>query len=288
MTSHNCHAKINLALSVGCPRPGDGYHPLCSWMTRVSLGDDLLLERSTAESSFTIEWAPDAPSPSPIDWPLDKDLMVRAHRLLERECKRELPVRALLRKRIPVGAGMGGGSSDAATMLAALDGLFGLETGAARLARLASTLGSDIPFFFGGPSAIVSGVGELIENLAAGPTIHLALILPPLQCNTRAVYKAYDALSPEAVVDAAAVRSLAREDSLSPEGPFNDLTEAAFIVERRLRELRDLCATRLGRPVHVTGSGAAMFVVAQGAADAQAVARAIGALGTNAIAVATL
>lgn len=288
MPSYTCPAKINLALSVGCPRPGDGYHPLCSWMARVSLGDDLLLEPASGASSFTIEWAADAPSPSPIDWPIDKDLMVRAHRLLEGECKRELPVRALLRKRTPVGAGMGGGSSDAATMFVALDALFGLKTGTPTLARLASTLGSDIPFFFGAPSAIVSGVGECIEDLPAGQTIHLALILPPLQCNTRAVYKAYDALSPDAVVDGPAVRRLASEIPLPPAGPFNDLAQAAFVVEPRLRELRELCAARLGRPVHVTGSGAAMFVVAGNAADAQAVAGEVQALGTTAIAVATL
>jgi len=102
MPSYSCPARINLALSVGRPRPGDGYHPLCSWMARVSLGDDLLLERSSQGSLFTIEWAADAPSP--LDWPIDKDLMVRAHRLLEGECKRELAVRVMLRKRIPLRA----------------------------------------------------------------------------------------------------------------------------------------------------------------------------------------
>jgi len=289
MPTYSCPAKINVALSVGRPRPGDGYHPLCSWMARVSLGDDLLLERAAGgASSFTIEWAADAPSPSAIDWPLDKDLMVRAHPLLEGECKRELPVRALLRKRTPVGAGMGGGSSDAATMFLALDALFGLDVGTATLVRLASTLGSDIPFFFGAPSALVSGVGEWIEDLPDAGTIDLALILPPLQCNTRAVYKTYDAVCPDAAVDEAGVRGLTRRRPLPPDGPFNDLAQAAFVVEPRLRQLRDSCVTTLGRPVHVTGSGAAMFVVARDAADAQAVAGRVRSLGTTAIAVATL
>lgn len=288
MPTHACPAKINLALSVGRPRPGDGYHPLCSWMVRVSLGDDLLLERTTGKASFAIEWAADAPRPTPIDWPIEKDLMVRAHGLLEAESRRELSCRALLRKRTPVGAGMGGGSSDAATMLAALDTLFELKTGLPTLARLASRLGSDIPFFFGAPSAIVSGVGERIEGLAGGAPIHLALILPPLQCNTGAVYKAYDALEPEAAVDEPAVRRLVAERPLRPDGPFNDLAEAAFAVEPRLRQLRDACVTKLRRPVHVTGSGAAMFVVARDAADARAVAAEIEALGTTALAVTTL
>jgi len=288
MKTHSCPAKINLALSVGRPRPGDGYHPLCSWMARVSLGDELLLEPASGSSSFSIEWAADAPSPSPIDWPIDKDLMVRAHRLLEKEVGRELAVRATLRKRTPVGAGMGGGSSDAATMLMAVDRLFELNAGIPTLARLASTLGSDIPFFFGATSAVVSGVGERIEDLPAAQKIDLALILPPLQCNTRAVYKAYDELRPEADVDEVAVRALTRQRPLPDDGPFNDLAEAAFAVEPRLRALRETLLTSLARPVHVTGSGAAMFVVARDATDAHALAEQVRSLGTTATAVSTL
>ncbi|MBI5504730.1 MAG: hypothetical protein HY899_07995 [Deltaproteobacteria bacterium] len=254
----------------------------------MSLRDDLLLERATDSCCFTMEWAEDAPSPSPIDWPIDKDLMVRAHRLLQRHAGRELAVRASLRKRIPVGAGMGGASSDAAAMLAALDSLFELKTDTGDLTRLASSLGSDVPFFLGAPSALVAGFGEAIEDLAAEQTIHLALILPSLQCNTAAVYRAYDELKPTAALDDAAVRRLARTRPLPPDGPFNDLAEAAFTVEPRLRELRDRCARSLGRPVHVTGSGAAMFVVAEDAASARALASEIRASGTAAIAVATL
>lgn len=288
MPNYSCHAKINIALSVGRPRSAGGYHPLCSWMVRVSLADDLLLERAAGSSSFNVEWAADAPCPSPIDWPLNEDLSVRAHHILESRSGRSLGVRATLRKRIPVGSGMGGASSDAAAMLAALDGLFELRTGNDALKGLAAGLGSDIPFFLGAPAAVVSGVGEEVEDVAIGPPLHLALILPPLRCNTGAVYRAYDRLRPDAALDEAAVRRLIHLRPLPPDSPFNDLTQASFVVEPRLRRLHDSCEQRLGRPVHVTGSGAAMFVVAESAASAGAVADEIRALGTTSIAVTTL
>jgi 4-diphosphocytidyl-2-C-methyl-D-erythritol kinase len=281
-----CPAKINLALSVGGPRPGDGYHPICSWMVRVSLGDDLTIERSAPSgqpltaSGYSIDWADDAPVKSPIDWPVEKDLIVKAHRLVEQRVGRALPVRAVLRKRSPVGAGMGGGSSDGAGMLRGLDELFDLKLSRETMMELAAKLGSDVGFFLGGSSGVISGVGEKLEDAPLGGQMHLALILPELHCNTRTVYLKFDEVSKTAVVDDARVWALVRESaaqgrSLNAEGPFNDLAEAAFEVEPQLRKLRGVCEYLVGRPVHVTGSGAAMFVVCADAKDSAAVAQRI-------------
>lgn len=285
MARYFCPAKINLALSVGRPRPGDGYHPISSWMVRINLGDDLDATAATGESRFEVRWAADAPSPSPIDWPVEKDLIAKAHRLLEARVGRPLPVHAVLTKRSPVGAGMGGGSSDGATMLRAVNDVHGLALSDAELVELAAKLGSDVAFFLGGPSGIISGVGERLEAVPQREAIPLTLILPPLHCNTGAVYRRFDALRPDAAVDDAAVRRLAMGEKLDAAAPFNDLAAAAEAVEPRLAELRKRCEDTLGRPVHITGSGAAMFVIAESEDDAQRMAGVVrGRSGTAAVA----
>ena len=257
-----CPAKVNLSLSVGPPRPSDGYHPIASWMVAISLHDDLMLERGEGESHFNVQWAADAPRPSPIDWPIEKDLIYKAHRTVQEHLGRELPVRATLRKRTPTGGGLGGGSSDAAAMLKGLNELFSLALPTEVLASLAAKLGSDVPFFLGAPSAVVRGLGEIVEPAPLDQPLYLTLILPDLHCNTAAVYRMFDLLRPDAALREITAASRAQGVLI------NDLAEAAFTVEPRLRELRDRCAWAAGKGVHVTGSGAAMFILQPDAAAA--------------------
>ncbi|MBI1375333.1 MAG: hypothetical protein GC159_21660 [Phycisphaera sp.] len=247
---YKCPAKVNLSLSVGAPR-ADGMHPICSWMVQVSLYDDLIIRRGqgVTESTFDIGWAEDAPQPTPIDWPVHKDLIAKAHALMEESVGRPLPVHATLRKRTPVGGGLGGGSSDGAMMLKALDDVFGLGVPMGTMLELASKLGSDVAFFIGPPSAIVSGFGELITPMPVSGTMELTLILPPLTCNTGAVYREFDAMGE--------ITEL--RDAVVGDEPFNDLAKAACVVEPRLAALRLRLHETLGVPVYITGSGAAMF-----------------------------
>ncbi len=267
-----CPAKVNLALSVGAPR-ADGYHPIASWMVAVDLYDALTITALPANrtSAYAIEWEYDAPRPGEIDWPLKSDLIVRAHERVEQHVGRRLPVRAHLAKRIPVGAGLAGGSSDAAAMLQALNDRFDLQLSREVLVDLAMQLGSDLAFFFSGASAIVTGRGEAVEPAPLIQPIDLVLILPEFGCPTGAVYRAFDELHPDAAVDLAAVRRLATEATanLIPAAPFNDLAAAAEKVQPRLARLRERCADRIGRPIHVTGSGAGMFAIAEDRNDAE-------------------
>jgi hypothetical protein len=103
-------AKLNLALSVGAPRP-DGLHPLSSWMVTLGWGDSIYLRRRDPGSSslFANVWAADAPHTPDLDWPLRSDLAWKAHAAIERAVGRQLPVRVRVEKRIPVGGGLGGG-----------------------------------------------------------------------------------------------------------------------------------------------------------------------------------
>ncbi len=267
--SYPCPAKINLSLSLGPPRPGDGYHPIRSWMVCVSIHDDLTVRKTEGDSRFDIAWADDAPQTSPIDWPVEKDLIFKAHRLVEQQVGRELPVLATLRKRVPVGAGMGGGSSDGAGMLKSLSELFDLRLPMETLIRLASKLGSDVAFFLGPPSAIISDLGQICEPAPLAEPFYMTLIFPPLHCNTAAVYRKFDALNPCARLKPITVES--RTVGILT----NDLAEAACVVEPRLRELRDQCAAVAGKAVHITGSGAGLFVLQPDLASAVMLARRI-------------
>jgi 4-diphosphocytidyl-2-C-methyl-D-erythritol kinase len=267
-------AKVNLALSVGAPR-ADGMHEIASWMVTTGFGDDLDVRRLLpgTPSRYAIEWAPDAHRKTDIDWPLAKDLAVRAHRALEARLGRELPVQMRLQKRIPVGGGLGGGSSNAGAMLRALDALFDLRLRSAYLEDIARALGSDVPFLVRGGSAFVGGTGEHLEPLG-GHESHLVLAFPEAACPTGAVYRAFDAIRADARVDPARVRALAREAPRADD-PFNDLADAACAVAPALADARARIASLARQSVHVSGSGSTLFLVCDSPVHAEALAGAI-------------
>ncbi len=267
-------SKVNLALSVGAPG-ADGMHPIASWMVTTRFGDDLTVKRLPpgTPSRYAIEWHDEALRRTEIDWKLAKDLAVRAHGALEQRLGRELPVQMRLQKRIPVGGGLGGGSSNAAAMLRALDALFDLRLRPQFLEHLATQLGSDVPFLVQGGSAVVEGLGERLARAAEHRT-HLVLVFPDAQCPTGAVYRAFDALHAGARVDAPRVRELA-ERGASADSPFNDLAVAACHVAPRLAEVRAEVEQFARQPVHVSGSGSTLFLVCDSAVHADVLADAI-------------
>lgn len=264
------HGKVNLCLAVGAPvADGEraGWHPICSWMHAIELADTVEVRALTSgPSTLEIRWADDAPRPSPIDWALESDLAYRAHALLEEHVGRALAVSARVTKRVPVGGGLGGGSSDAAAMLRALDDLFSLGLGAETLRQIGMRLGSDVGFFIDADdppgAAIVGGFGERVERVERTPG-EIALLVPGFGCATGAVYRSFDACGATAL-DEGAVRSAhgaARAGSASWELLFNDLAVAAERVEPRLARARAECAEILNRRVHITGSGSTMFTL---------------------------
>jgi 4-diphosphocytidyl-2-C-methyl-D-erythritol kinase len=242
-------------------------HPISSWMSAIDLGDDLTLRalEPGEASRWRVAWADDAPRPSPIDWPIEKDLAVRAHRALEARCGRTLPVEGLILKRTPVGGGLGGGSADAGAALSGLNELFSLGLRTADLRGVAETLGSDVAFFVDDHTparpAIVGGFGERIERVGA-VAADVLLLLPAFGTPTGPVYRAYDA-SPRALRDAE-VRRLAADGAatgrIDPGRLFNDLAEPACRVEPRLGALMERVRA-LGPAVHVSGSGSTLMVV---------------------------
>ncbi|MEL7087419.1 MAG: hypothetical protein AAGL98_03095 [Planctomycetota bacterium] len=270
----SCPAKVNLTLAVGRPEPTDSraMHPIASWMVAVGFSDQLKVTRQQTTgaeapaSVFALRFAADAPSPGEIDWPLQSDLTFRSHRLMELHVGRPLPIAVDLEKRIPAGAGLGGGSSDAAGMIVALNELFGLDLGVAALAQIASSLGCDVHFALaalrGQTSVLVTGSGDQLEARKPTAPLDLVLVLPPFGCPTGPVYAAWDRLAAGRgkPLDQRTVTDLTANVS-GPDMPFfNDLEAAAVNVEPRLGELLQLLRNELGLPAHVTGSGAACFV----------------------------
>lgn len=266
-----CPAKVNLVLRVGPPLkagPRKGYHPVVSWMVAVDWGDTLRLERlEGGASEWDLGFAVDAAVRQQVDWPLKRDLAFRAHAAMEERIGRRLAVRATLRKRVPTGAGLGGGSSDAAGMLVGLRRLFSLEIGDAELMGLGAGLGSDVAFLVramagGGASAVVTGTGERVEAVELAEPLAIVLVFPPARCETAAVYRMYDAIGlgggdwdGDAV--AREVRRVAGEPLRSHDAALlrNDLGSAAMAVSPPLAE----AMRGLSPPFAVTGSGSAVF-----------------------------
>src|ERR1700722_19507918 len=176
-------AKLNLDLRVLYKRP-DGYHELRSIFQTISLADEIRIRfRASRQTEIGIAGNVDIPD----------NLIVRAAKL----CLEEMGVSAVidfeLTKRIPMGAGLGGGSSDAAAVLLALPAMAGKRVGVERLMRLAAQLGSDVPFFLLGGTAAVLGRGEELYPVPDLRARHVLLVSPDVHVSTPDAYRALSA-----------------------------------------------------------------------------------------------
>jgi len=269
-------AKLNLALSVGA-LDERAMHPIASWMTTISLCDELSLIKlaNDGPSRFATIWHNDAVVSGDLDWPLATDLVARAHRLLESTTGRSLPIQATLRKRIPLGGGLGGGSSDAAAMLLSLCQLFDLKIGQLTLMKLAHSLGSDVPFFIQGGHALVEGIGENVTPIEHTAEIHAVLAFPPVMCSSGTVYGIFDELAPSNLPQVNREKIEQLYNSLNPENPFNDLTEAVFKGFPELEDLSKQIQNIAERPAHISGSGSTLFVLCDDPLHAEHLAAAL-------------
>ncbi|HLI95029.1 MAG TPA: 4-(cytidine 5'-diphospho)-2-C-methyl-D-erythritol kinase [Candidatus Baltobacteraceae bacterium] len=257
-------AKLNLTLEV-LQRREDGFHGLRSVMVPVDLCDELYVEQS-GHTSF----ACDVPELQ------ERNLAERAMHALG---VRGAAVR--LRKVIPTGAGMGGGSSDAAAiLLAAQRGILATASSADHLA-LARSLGSDVPFFLVETAALVEGTGERVTALGPVPPWHAVIIKPPVSVSTAQAYECIDA-SPRKTRARSQSVSLQMGESLQ-RGDFervqallqNDFHDVLASATPEIAAALDaLKAAGAQRPL-LTGSGSSVFALAQTAKEAQALANAV-------------
>jgi len=173
-------AKINLFLHVLGRRP-DGYHDLFSLMCRIGLYDEILLSPTSASITLTC-----SDSALPVD---DSNLAVAAARRFHESLGRFDGVEIRLTKRIPVAAGLGGGSSNAASVLLGLNHFHGFPFSSERLRAIGKSLGADVPFFLFQAPALASGIGDRLEAFDGIPPLAAVVVSPPFAVSTRMVYQ---------------------------------------------------------------------------------------------------
>ena len=180
-------AKINLRLEVLSKRT-DGYHELQMIMLRLALGDTLILSESDS-----LKMSCDDPT-----LPTDKgNLVMRAAELFEKKAGRAVRIHFELKKRIPIAAGLGGGSSDAAAALLGLQKYYKTSFSDSELETMALELGADVPFFIRPGHKIAQGVGERLSPFSVDPELELVLVNPQIAVSTREIYQKIRLTTPQ-------------------------------------------------------------------------------------------
>jgi 4-diphosphocytidyl-2-C-methyl-D-erythritol kinase len=184
-------AKINLHLRIGTRRP-DGYHDLESLFLALNFGDTLSFEALDIEGDVIVmDWDSRGGFAVP-DLPPEKNIIRRALELFRSRTGAGGAFRVFCKKRIPPGSGLGGGSSDAAAVLCALNILAGTGLSREELAVMAGELGSDVPFFLSGGAAWVSGRGERVRPLPVPPGLSVVLVNPGFPSPTAGAFRRLD------------------------------------------------------------------------------------------------
>jgi 4-diphosphocytidyl-2-C-methyl-D-erythritol kinase len=269
-------AKINLGLEVVGTRP-DGYHDILTLFQTVAFSDELEFA-SAGRGELTLRGDdPDVP------WD-ETNLVHRAAAALRARAGTVRGVAITVRKRVPAGRGLGGGSADAAATLTALDELWGTELGREPLAELARGLGADVPYFLTGGLCLGSGRGDDLEPLPDLPAFFAVLALPPFPVATASVYRAFPAALTSGGKDSKIRRFLGAGDFGLLE---NGLETVLFRSYPQLAELKRFFLERGAMCSMVSGSGSAVYGLFRDRAEAES-ARAAVASAVPAVLVETL
>ena len=262
-------AKVNYALDVLGLR-ADGYHEVSTVMQSISLADEVELRRSTGGFDLSLE-----PEEEEIG-PQERNTTYLAWKALRRLTGEELPIGVTLRKEIPAGAGLGGGSADAAAVLVGLNELFGLGLGVDELRGIGAGIGADVPFCISGGTVLGEGVGEILTPLPAPPAHCLVIAKPPRSAHTGKIYRAYDGAETERMSSVEPVVLALRSGSLSALAAAvgNDLAPVTMGIIPEAAELEQTLLASGALGASMSGSGTAVFgifddeVTAGGAQDA--------------------
>ena len=246
----SAHAKINLGLEILRKRP-DGYHDLATVFCPISLSDEITCTMDEAGLSLTVEG---------IQVPVDgSNLCIRAAELMRTLTQESVGARIHLRKHIPVGAGLGGGSSDAACVLRLLNDLWALGLSANRLRELAVTLGADVPYFVEGGFSSASGVGEVLKPLQRTFPYWILTVIPPEHVSTAWAYGQVVPRNTDVSQLHGAIDKAMQDLRMLEECITNDFEQVVLPAYPSIREtMQKLSAMGLSC-VRMSGSGSAVF-----------------------------
>lgn len=247
-------AKINWTLHVSGKRPDD-YHEIATVLQTISVHDTLKF--TVIEGPHLILSRDDRSVPSGAD-----NLVIRAARALQEQCAPNAGAYIRLEKRIPLAAGLGGGSSDAAVTLLALANLWDARPAVDELSEIAGRLGADVPFFLHGGTALATGIGKDIAELPDAPQRFLLVIKPNASISSAQAYAALKARSLTTVEAKTILSSSQRSeffDNLDSGALQNDFDEVAFKLEPEIGRVKAALVKAGARASLLAGSGSAVF-----------------------------
>jgi 4-diphosphocytidyl-2-C-methyl-D-erythritol kinase len=263
--SVECPAKINWFLDVA-RRRSDGYHELDTVMQRISLADRMTFEPVDTD---IIE----CDDGGACGCRAEENLAVRAARRLKESCGCTRGVRIRIEKRVPTGAGLGGGSANAAAALRALATLWSLDVSADILHSIARSLGADVPFFLGTAAARCQGIGDVLIPLAPRE-FHLVLWNPGMPLSTSAVYAAFDHKPRPRRAATAFLAAYASGDADAlAAAVWNNLALASEECSPALATMQRTCLDLGARAAWITGSGPTVACLCASADAARTLAR---------------
>jgi 4-diphosphocytidyl-2-C-methyl-D-erythritol kinase len=251
-------AKINLFLRVLRKR-ADGYHDIFSLMQKITFYDELIF--SPRPQGIVLN-CPDSNLPAD-----ENNLVVRAARAIFAYCDYPFGMEITLIKKIPMTAGLGGGSSDAATTLMALNKICSLKLKKHELIKIASKIGADVPFFVFGNAALASGIGDKLKHLRNLPQLNLILIKPRFELSTKMVYENLNLRLTMGKNNYSIPRNLDLGDII--QGLHNDLESVSLEIHPELADFKKMLLTHGALGALMSGSGPTVFGIFRNAKEAK-------------------
>ncbi|SHK63611.1 4-diphosphocytidyl-2-C-methyl-D-erythritol kinase [Selenomonas ruminantium] len=265
MVTVEANAKINLTLDILGKRE-DGFHEVAMVMQTIGLHDTLSLEKIETGIELTIN----------VPWLKadEKNLAWRAAALMQEEFKLTDGVRIDLIKRIPVAAGLAGGSADAAAVLKGMNELYDLGLSQQKLCELGAQLGSDIPFCIMGGTMLATGRGELLTRLADMPETWVVLAKPRISVSTAWAYQNYDEQGAERHPDNEAIqRAIAHKNRKAVAGLLCNVLESVTIKKYDvIAEYKEMMLEHGAMASMMSGSGPTVFGLARSREQAEEIA----------------
>lgn len=239
------HAKINLHLEVGKKRD-DGFHEICSLMQEISISDEMVVRCSDSKGYSIKVLGADIG---------EENTLTKACEAFRRAFGKDFGIEVSLLKKIPLGAGLGGASSDAASLIMAMNELLDVGFGKEELLKIALEVGSDVPFFLDGGSARVEGRGDVVLPIKLDVSYVGILVYPGFQSFTKEAYKMLDAKTNIKTSKMRGVEGAGLFDSSF----FNSFEAPLFLRYPELKEIKEVFLTFAADLALMSGAGSSVY-----------------------------